>query len=197
MVTVKFLDRNSSSGTKGCADRFIRNGNATAETAPIARARYGRAPCQFCCWPMMAPKLRPPTARKITVAPSQSKWLEACSSLDSGTCPSVAYSATTRRGRLMKKAARHEIPSTRSPPTNGPRMVVAAEAPAHRPKALPCSSPSNVEVMMAREPGTSSAPAAPWRTRKAIRSSMLGASPQSSDVAPNPARPTANIRLRP
>jgi len=37
----------------------------------------------------------------------------------------------------------------------------APEAPAHVPKARPCSSPSKLAVMRAREPGTSSAPVAP------------------------------------
>ena len=47
----------------------------------------------------------------------------------------VAYNAIATRGTLMKNAARHEIESTSRPPMKGPRIVVAAEAPAHNPKA--------------------------------------------------------------
>ena len=39
------------------------------------------------------------------------------------------------------EAMRQEMVFTSRPPTNGPRMVVAPDAPAHRPKARPCSSP--------------------------------------------------------
>ena len=61
----------------------------------------------------------------------------------------------------MRNAARHESVSTRMPPTNGPRIVVPAEAAAHTPKARPCCSPVKVAVMSASEPGTRTAPAAP------------------------------------
>ena len=97
----------------------------------------------------------------------------------------------------MRNAARHESVSTRMPPTKGPRIVVAAEAAAQTPNARPCASPVNVAVRIASEPGTSSAPAAPCSTREATRNSMFGDAPQSTLVAPNPTRPTRNMRLRP
>ena len=84
-MTVKFLDRNSPSGTRGCFDLAIRTGNNTAATAPTTSDTYGSAPFQFSCCPMMAPKERPPTARKMTAAPSQSKCPVASSSRDSCT----------------------------------------------------------------------------------------------------------------
>src|ERR687884_203290 len=68
------------------------------------------------------------------------------------------------RGTLIKNAARQEIESTRNPPTTGPRIVVAPEAPAQTPNARPCSSPEKLEVIRASDPGTSRAPAAPCRT---------------------------------
>src|SRR5438034_550491 len=40
----------------------------------------------------------------------------------------VAQTATTTSGTLMRNATRHEIVSTRMPPMNGPRNVVAADA---------------------------------------------------------------------
>ena len=97
----------------------------------------------------------------------------------------------------MRNATRHDKVSTSAPPMTGPRMVVAADAPAQRPNARPCASPVNVAVRSASEPGTSSAPAAPCRTRKAMRSSIDGATPHSRLVTRNPARPKANMRLRP
>ena len=97
----------------------------------------------------------------------------------------------------MKKTERQEIESTRRPPTTGPRIAAAAEAPAQIPKARPCSSPSKLAVSSASEPGTSSAPAAPCRTRKKTSSSMLGARPQRSEVTPKLKSPTANMRRRP
>ena len=98
---------------------------------------------------------------------------------------------------LIRNAARHDIASTRIPPTNGPRMVVAADAPAHRPKARPSSSPWKVEVMMASDPGTKIAPAAPWSTRKTMSRMMLGANPHISEVTPKATSPMANIFRRP
>jgi hypothetical protein len=74
---------------------------------------------------------------------------------------------------------------------------VAADAPAHRPKARPCSSPWKVAVMMASEPGTRTAPAAPCKVRQTISNSMVGANPHSREVAANPTRPMANMRRRP
>jgi hypothetical protein len=76
-------------------------------------------------------------------------------------------------------------------------MVVAADAPAHRPKARPCSSPWKVAVMIASEAGTNRAPAAPCRVRNTIRSSIVGAIPHSNEVPAKPTRPIANMRLRP
>jgi hypothetical protein len=69
-------------------------------------------------------------------------------------CFTVAHRAHATRGRLIKKAARHETYATRAPPMRGPRIVVAAEAPAHMPNARPCSSPLKVAVMIERDPGT-------------------------------------------
>ena len=76
-------------------------------------------------------------------------------------------------------------------------IVVAAEAAAQTPNARPCSSPSKLEVMMASEPGTSSAPATPCRIRQTMRNSMVGERPHNRDVAANATRPMANTRRRP
>src|SRR5438067_2864545 len=94
-------------------------------------------------------------------APIQSKVGALPSTRLSGTFFHVAQAATATRGTLMKNAARQEIVSTSTPPISGPRIVVAPDAPAHVPKARPCSSPEKLAVIKAREPGTRSAPVAP------------------------------------
>ena len=52
-------------------------------------------------------------------------------------------------------------------------------------------------MIIARELGTSSAPATPCRARATIKIVALGATAASSDVTPKPIRPTANARFRP
>ena len=52
-------------------------------------------------------------------------------------------------------------------------------------------------VMIASEPGTSSAPAAPWNRRATTSHSSVGASPHRTDVTPNQASPIAKTRRRP
>ena len=54
--------------------------------------------------------------------------------------------------------------------------LVAADAPAHRPKAVLLLA-WKVAVMMASEPGTRTAPAAPCRIRRAIRNSIVSEIP--------------------
>src|SRR5438093_7807939 len=113
----------------------------------------------------IVPNDKPPTASATTAAPSQSKRLEALLSRLSLTYVTTAHRATTQSGTLIRKAARQDSVSTSVPPTNGPRIVVAVDAAAHRPKARPCASPLTVTVRRASAPGTSRAPAAPCSTR--------------------------------
>ena len=63
--------------------------------------------------------------------------------------------------------------------------VAAAQMPNARARALP----SNAAVMIESEPGTRSAPANPWSSRARTRISIVGASPQRTEVRPNPAEP--------
>ena len=93
--------------------------------------------------------------------PIQSNLPVASSSRLSGTWTEVAQRAIRISGTLTRKAARQEMESTRKPPTTGPRIVVAPDAPAQMPKARPCSSPLKLAVSSASDPGTSRAPAAP------------------------------------
>jgi hypothetical protein len=79
----------------------------------------------------------------------------------------------------------------------GPRTATPADAPDHTPNARPCSSPENEAVTSASDPGTMSAPEIPCNTRSTISHSRLGANPLSSELAPNAASPSVNIRRRP
>ncbi len=63
--------------------------------------------------------------------------------------------------------------------------------------ALPRSCPANDALMMARLPGTSSAPPAPCTARATISSWMLDARPHHSEAAVNSTTPMENTRLRP
>ncbi len=97
----------------------------------------------------------------------------------------------------MKKATRQPMESTSAPPTTGPMRVMPEVAAAHTPKARPRSGPSKEAVMMARAPGTRSAPVAPCARRKMMSSSKLGDRPQSTEVTPKPTKPMAKMRRRP
>jgi hypothetical protein len=52
-------------------------------------------------------------------------------------------------------------------------------------------------MMMASAAGVSSAPNTPWSPRAKTSSSMVGASAQNSDMTPNPATPSMNMRRSP
>ena len=100
-------------------------------------------------------------------------------------------------GTFMRKAARQETFSTRKPPRMGPRAVVTPESPAQVPMALPRSSPSKEELMMAREPGTSIAPPTPCTARATISMSGLVESPHHTEASVKMAMPRVKMRLRP
>jgi len=132
-----------------------------------------------------------------TIAPSQSKAPVADSSRDSCMCRIVAHSAIATSGTLTRNATRHDSRSTSSPPIGWPKSVSADVAAAHVPNARARAAPSNVAVMIDSEPGTSSAPAAPWMRRNTTISSRFGARPHKRDVIPKPVRPIAKIFRRP
>ena len=63
--------------------------------------------------------------------------------------------------------------------------------------ALPRTSSANDALMIARLPGTSSAPPMPCTARATISSSMLEARPHHTEAAVKSVTPIANMRLRP
>ena len=109
----------------------------------------------------------------------------------------VNQTASTTSGTLIRNRERQPATSTSTPPIGGPSVASADVAAAHKPNARALAAPSKVLVMIESEPGTSSAPATPWRSRPRTSSSMFGASPHSTDVIPNPTSPMMNTRRRP
>ena len=67
----------------------------------------------------------------------------------------------------------------------------------HVPIAFPRSPAGNAAAMIARLPGTSSAPPSPCTARAAIKWRALGATPHHTDAAAKIAIPTPNTRSRP
>jgi hypothetical protein len=67
----------------------------------------------------------------------------------------------------------------------------------HVPIARPRSLFGNVAVMMARLPGTSSAPPRPWSERARMRWAALGAAPHHADAIAKIATPREKMRTRP
>ena len=67
----------------------------------------------------------------------------------------------------------------------------------HDPIAAPRSFGPNAATMIARDAGVSSAAAAPWQARAAIRNSIVGANAQATEKTPKPASPRVKIRRSP
>ena len=132
-----------------------------------------------------------------TATPGKSITRSIVRSRDSRTANSVAMTATTATGRLMKKIALQETCSTRNPPTNGPIESANAETPAQVPIALPRSAGVNALVMIESVAGIISAAPVPCRTRLAISISDDAASPAVAEESAKMMTPAMNIRRRP
>ena len=65
------------------------------------------------------------------------------------------------------------------------------------PMAWARSSSRNVDWMIARLPGVSSAPPMPCRARATISTPALGATPHSSEATANQTTPVTKMRRRP
>ena len=109
----------------------------------------------------------------------------------------TSTSVISTTGMLSAKIQRHDAVSTSWPPISGPSTVPIPPHAVHVPIALPRSSGGNVAMMTASAAGVSSAPKTPWSARAATSSSIVGASAQNSDVTPNPATPSMNMRRSP
>ena len=110
---------------------------------------------------------------------------------------SDSHSTSAAGGRLMKKIQRQPPVSTIAPPISGAAAVAIAEKADQVPIALPRRPGSKQLVMIARLPGTSSAPPTPCRIRAASSMSSDVARPHHKEASANTAVPIANTRRRP
>jgi len=99
--------------------------------------------------------------------PNQSRLPDSSSRL-SGTCRKTNANTTNASGTLMKKTARQDTFSISQPPMIGPTAAVIAVKPDQVPIARPLFSSLNDALIMARLPGTSSAPPIPCIARAMI-----------------------------
>src|SRR5712692_486540 len=105
------------------------------------------------------PYTMPPKPSVARIAPHQSRPRRASSSLSlSGTRQNSMNKTTAAIGMLIKKTQRQEAYCTSQPPSTGPRAEVMAVKPDQVPMARPRCSLSKKAPMIARLPGTSSAP---------------------------------------
>ena len=101
-------------------------------------------------------------------------------------------------GTLSQKIDRQPMVETSTPPTTGPQAVATPKIPDQMPMAWARSLGSwNVLRTIDSETGVSIDPPMPCSMRSAISQPVSGASEQSSEPRPNPARPTRKTRLRP
>ncbi len=129
--------------------------------------------------------------------PSQSTPWKASGSRVSSIARRLSATVAAITGMLTQKIARQESASTRKPPPAGPITVAIPVQAVQVPTAWPRAGPSKAAATIASEPGTSSAPAIPWRARAATRSCTVGASAQRIEQAPKPIRPATKTRRRP
>ncbi|OUE16126.1 hypothetical protein CMMCA002_08215 [Clavibacter michiganensis subsp. michiganensis] len=98
---------------------------------------------------------------------------------------------------LIPNTSRQSSASTSTPPSTGPTSMAVPVHAVHEPMARACAGPRKACAMRASELGTSSAPAAPWAARAAMRITAVGAIAHTSDVTPKPTRPQRSTRTRP
>ena len=97
----------------------------------------------------------------------------------------------------MAKIQRHDAASMSCPPTSGPTTAAIPDHAVQEPTAAPRRAAGKADTITASALGASNAPNTPWATRPATRTSMLGASAQTSEVAPNPSTPRLKTRRSP
>ncbi len=191
------MARNNRSGNIGfrARDSFKRKApNASTPTVSEIRTDGCSNPTRE---DSIRPKTTPPSPTVARNAPSQSSGPVSARSRLSGTCQTEITSTTSAIGRLIKNTARQETCSINQPPSTGPIAVVMAENPDHVPIARPRCSESNDAPMIARLPGTSSAPPMPCTARATISWLMLVARPQPAEASAKIPTPMQKTRLRP
>ena len=101
-------------------------------------------------------------------------------------------------GTFRKKIDCQLIPSTRAPPTSGPKATARPIVAPYTPMAVARSRPGlNSWATSASDTANITAPPMPWMAREMFRNVGSGARPASAEAAVKMPRPTANTRLRP
>ncbi len=101
-------------------------------------------------------------------------------------------------GTLTKNTARQLTESTSAPPTTGPSAMLSPNTAPQTPIARARSrGSSNTLRTIDMATGLSIEPPIAWRTRAAISSPRLGASPQSSEPSEKTTSPIWKMRRRP
>src|SRR5207244_11488162 len=98
---------------------------------------------------------------------------------------------------LIKKTQRQEAYWTNQPPRAGPSGAVMDVKPDHVPMARPRCLASKDALMMARLPGTRSAPPIPWTARAMISEVVLGERPHHIEATAKITTPMAKMRRLP
>ena len=129
-----------------------------------------------------------PSPAVESIAPTGSSR-EAFGSRDSGTSAGAAARATATIGRLTRNTEPQLKCSISQPPATGPIAMPRPATAAQIPIAFGRSSAGKTFVRIDRVEGMMSAPPIPMRARLAISMSALVASADSSEAAPNTARP--------
>ena len=140
-------DRNSRSGSIGCALRCSTTTKATSVTAPTTAATIAAPlPWSIAAYEMLA------SATVINAAPGMSSgaWSD---DRVSGTCRIEIQIVAAASGTLIRNTSRQLTASIIQPPRNGPIELATPASPDHAPIARPRSSGWNVAAMIARLPG--------------------------------------------
>ena len=100
-------------------------------------------------------------------------------------------------GTFSQKIHSQSMPSTTSPPMNGPLATARPVTALKMPIAVPRRSGGKAALRRARASGSTIAPPTPCTVRAAMSQPASGARAQAADAAANRPRPMAYIRRRP
>ncbi len=176
----------SSSGWRARASRRMKSAKQATPATIGTQTMGSPQPWDGCS---IRAKTGPPRPAAESAMPAQSIPRKASGSRLSRTECSVRRMVTAISGRLTQKIARQEIAWTSAPPPAGPSTVAIPVHAVQVPTAFPRAAPSKVAATIAREPGTSSAPATPCSARAPISIPVVGATAHSAEVTPKAANP--------
>ena len=193
----KLRRRKRPSGSIGWSVRASQAMKPANRAAPIVSVRKTAGSPQPRSGCSISPKVIPARPSAHSVAPTTSTRAFGSRSRPSGTARNTMKSVSRTIGMLIAKIQRHDAVSTSWPPISGPSTVPIPPQAVQAPTALPRSSGGNTATITASAAGVRSAPETPCSARATTSISIVGASAHSSEVTPNPATPTTNMRRSP